>query len=117
MAVCERCSSSWHTKCLIGNGSLNEQSVGAGGDWYCKDCIEATDHLGRPFDVSVDTFGYDDGEDFLFDDFHDYAANWKAEYFGISRDEVDNIPWHTVEKNFWNAVSQFMNHCLNKLIH
>ena len=49
-------------------------------------------------------FGYEDGEEFVYNDFKDYAATWKGDYFNVKPSDVDGIPWYEVEKAFWDVV-------------
>ena len=93
---CSRCSSFWHLKC-IGKKEVFK------GDWYCRDCIYATDSIGRPYDPIDDSYGYQDGADYTFTEFSEVANDFKKKYFKV--DNLKDIPTSTTEKEFWKIIS------------
>ena len=63
----------------------------------------ATDDLGRPYDSIEDSFGYEDGTDYTFNQFGEAADTFKKDYFGV--ENPLDVPLEQSEKEFWKVVS------------
>jgi len=67
------------------------------GDWRCPQCVAL--EVGKP----VEAFGFEQAQqEYTLQQFGEMADSFKRSYFQMP---VYNVPYSTVEKEFWRVVS------------